>query len=218
MRARISSRCRRWRSCHDPLSTQFGDAGRVDPGRLQQVVGVGGLGVGARSPAPRQRHAGEDGAHLAEGNGRFVSLASTTGPPGGELRIMGDLGHGLDGRHTGVPGRQLGHPGVAVVAGEGAPKGPPQLILGLVVVLGGPSTPRSRGPGTGWRRTWPRWPPPPAIVRRPPGRCRNRRSAPSTTSCPGPVRCRWPGARSTARDMIHRAPSATDTSRKVPRR
>jgi len=32
---------------------------------------------------------------------------------------------------------------------------------------GGRSSARSRAPGRGWRRTWPRWPPPPASGRRP---------------------------------------------------
>ena len=81
------------------------------------------------------------------------------------------------GRDTGVGPGQLLHPLVPVPGGEGRPEVGPDLRPGRRRRVGGRPTAHSRGAGRDWRRTWARWPRPPAISRRRPGTSRSRRSA-----------------------------------------
>ncbi len=67
-------------------------------------------------------------------------------------------------------------PLVAVPGGEGGREGGPDRRPGPRRRAGSAATRSQPSAGTGWRRTWARWPRPPATGRRRPGRCRNRRS------------------------------------------
>ena len=165
-----------------PPSPQLGDPRRVQPGRGQQRVGVGPARVAdhdrpGRAPPSRPAPGRPGGTGSGPLGRRSASItASTMASAGPELVVVDQLGHRQHRGHTGVGAGQLGHPGVAVPGGEGGPEVGPDLVLDLVVELVGRPTARSRGAGTGWRRTWARWPRPPASRRRRPGRCRSRRS------------------------------------------
>ena len=201
-------------SCHDPPLHPAGHGLAVHPGLLEQVLGVGPASCRAVAPARRSRSMpASSGAELADARRGSDGWPSPRHRGRRTADVPGDLRHVEDGRDAGVGAGQRLDPLVAGPGGEGGREGRPDGRLRFVVELGSRPARGNRARRRGWRRTWPRSHRRRPTWRRPSRRCRSRRS--------GPRGCRGPGAMSPprascssmARDMSHRTPSATETSR-----
>ena len=115
------------------------------------------------------------GAELAELAGGLVGGLGEDAA-GGEVGVVDQLGHGVDGRDAGVGRGQLGDPLVAGAGGEHGGEVGADLRPARRRPSGGRPTARSRAGGTGCGRSWPRWRRRRPTCRRRSGRCRSRRS------------------------------------------